>query len=498
MLSHRCNVRSATAGAGAGRPAWAAARVGCGAVGIGNVAPVAEQLVIASNRGPLSFRRDESGALVARQGAGGLVSSLGPLIQGTGATWVAVAMSDDDRAAAAQGVMEAEGFRYRSLVLDPHVQRMAYDVVSNATLWFLNHRLYDLSRRPRIDRHWREAWDAYRQVNRSFAEVISAEAPAGATVLVQDYHLSLVGTWLAQERPDLRAVHFTHTPFMDPVDLRVLPSDVAEELLGGLASHVACGFHTERWAEAFGACCDEVLGARPPIFVAPLAPDADNLAEVAASDVCRSAGERLDEVIGARRIILRVDRLELSKNLLRGFLAYDELLETRPEWVGRVVFVALVYLSREGLPEYLAYRQEVEGLAERINARWATPGWEPIILDTRDDYPRSIAALARYDVLLVNPVRDGLNLVAKEGPLVNTNDGVVALSREAGVWAELVGLALEVNPFDVEGTADVLAAALAMAPEDRRTHAVALRQAARRRTPLDWLEDQLSAARSPR
>ncbi|HEY2429553.1 MAG TPA: trehalose-6-phosphate synthase [Acidimicrobiales bacterium] len=457
---------------------------------------MAEDLVIVSNRGPVSFHLDDRGELVAKQGAGGLVSSLAPLVEGTGATWVAAAMSDADRQAAAAGLIEAEGFRFRALAIDPVAYRMAYDVISNATLWFLNHRLFDLARRPSIDRRWREAWDAYRHVNRSFAEAVMADAPPGATVLVQDYHLSLVGTWLAQERPDLRAVHFTHTPFANPTDLRILPDDAAEELLVGMASHSTCGFHTRQWASAFEACCEQVLGTRPRTFVAPLAPDAESLAEVAASDACAAAGREIEEQVGECRMILRVDRIELSKNLLRGFLAYEELLRSRREWVGRVVFVAYVYPSREGLPEYLAYRQEVEGLAARINDRWATPGWTPVHLDTSDDFPRSMAALQRYDVLLVNPIRDGLNLVAKEGPLINRSDGVLALSREAGAWEEMAGVALEVNPFDVAGTADVLAAALSMSPEERRAHASALREVAGRRSPRDWLDDQLAAARA--
>jgi trehalose 6-phosphate synthase len=202
----------------------------------------------------------------------------------------------------------------------------------------------------------------------------------------------------------------------------------------------------------------------------------------------------VDEVKGDRQLIVRVDRIEPSKNLLRGFWAFDDLLRTRTEWRGRVVFVALVYPSREGLPEYLAYRQECESVARVINDRWATPGWQPIILDTSDNFPRSIAALTRYDVLLVNPVRDGLNLVAKEGAVLNKADGVLALSREAGAWEELSGVALEVNPFDVSGTADVLAAALAMGAGERKAHAAALAEAASARVPRHWLEDLLAEA----
>lgn len=456
-------------------------------------APTGSPVLLVSNRGPLSFSQGPTGELEARRGGGGLVSSLGPLVRDTGATWMATAMTDADRQAAESGIVEADGFRFRSLSVDPAAYRMAYDVVSNATLWFLHHGLFDLSRRPRLDNRWREAWNAYRSVNQTFARAIIDEAPEGAIVLVQDYHLSLVGTWLAQERKDLRAVHFTHIPFCEPGALRMLPSDVAEELLVGMSSHSSCGFHAHRWAANFSACCTDVLGFAPATFVSPITPDVEEMVRLASSDECRIEETWLDELLGDRRLVLRVDRLELSKNVLRGFWAFDELLARHSEMRGRVTFLVLVYPSREGLPEYLAYRQETESLARLLNDRWGTPDWTPIVLDSSDNYHRSLAAFGRYDVLLVNPIRDGLNLVAKEGAILNRRDGVLALSREAGVWEELRGVALEVNPFDVAGTADVLAKALAMAPAERAAHATALRQAATTRVPRDWLDDQLRA-----
>jgi trehalose 6-phosphate synthase len=215
----------------------------------------------------LSFSYDSDGGLVAHRGAGGVVSSLAPLLRDSGASWMAAAITDADRAAAAAGTVHAEGFRFRSLAVDPDAYRMSYDVVSNGTLWFLHHNLWDLARRPRFDRRWREAWDAYRAVNHTFARAIIDEAPPDAIVLVQDYHFALVGTWLAQERPDLRAVHFTHIPFCDPTAIRILPDDVAGELLAGMASHASCGFHARRWAQNFEACCRELWGWNPSTFV---------------------------------------------------------------------------------------------------------------------------------------------------------------------------------------------------------------------------------------
>jgi len=452
--------------------------------------------VIASNRGPLSFRRD-GGELLAQRGAGGLVSGLGPLVAGSDATWVAAAMSDGDREAARLGVVDAEDFRVRLLAIDAETYRLAYDLVSNQTLWFVHHGLYDLPREPSFGHDFRDAWLAYRALNDAFADAIADHAPKGAAVLVQDYHLALVGGGLAERRPDLAAVHFSHTPFATPAWLSVLPEHVAGELLSGMAAHTACGFHSQRWADDFLACCRSTLALTPATFVSPLAADADDMAEAAASPASDAALADIEAAVGDRMVIARVDRIELSKNLLRGFLAFDDLLERHAEWRGRVVFVASVYPSRTGVPAYLRYQDEVEALVGRINARWATGDWTPIVYDTRDDYPRSVAVLRRADVLLVNPLRDGLNLVAKEGAIVNQRDAVLCLSPEAGVWDELSAAAIEVRPFDVAGTADALDAALRMPADARRARADALRRLAMRRRPTDWLADQLAAAAGP-
>jgi trehalose 6-phosphate synthase len=451
-------------------------------------------VVLVSNRGPVSFSLDGQGPPVPRRGAGGLVSGLAPLVAGTDTLWIAAAMSDGDRAVAGDGPITADGFRVHLLALDPAAYRAAYDVVGNATLWFLHHGLFELARRPRFDMRFGAAWEAYREVNRAFADAVADDAPDGAAVLVQDYHLALTGPMLRERRPDLRTVHFTHTPFAGPDMLRVLPDAIAAELLEGMVGFGACGFHTRRWADAFESCCREILGMTPRTFVAPLATDPDDIRAVADGPECRDALADLDAEVGDRALIARVDRIELSKNLLRGFLAFDDLLERHPQWRGRVVFGAFLYPSREGLPEYLAYRQEVETLIARVNDRWATPDWTPILASTTDDHPRSVAALRRFDVLLVNPLRDGLNLVATEGALVNEHDGLVLLSPEAGAWAELEGAVRRVHPYDVSGTADAMVAALAATPDERAAEAAALRERAGRRTPADWLDDQLAAS----
>lgn len=451
-------------------------------------------LVLVSNRGPISFHRDASGALVSRRGAGGLVSGIGPLVVGTDATWLAAAMSEPDRAAAAAGIVEADGFRVHLLAVDPETYRLAYDVVSNEVLWFAHHGLWDLTRQPTFDSSWNDAWEAYRTLNHAFADAVAADAPEGAIVLVQDYHLALVAARLAGMRRDLVCVHFSHTPFAPPVWLEALPDATVDELLRGMAAHRACGFHTQRWADEFRTSARDLAGVEPTTFVSPLASDPDDIRAAAASPACAAALETLASTVGDRAVIGRVDRIELSKNLIRGFLAYGDLLARYPQHREQVVFVAGAYPSRQGVPGYADYRADVEATVAEINERFGTPDWTPIVLDVDDDFPRSVALLRRADVLLVNPIRDGLNLVASEGALVNDRDAVLALSPEAGAWERLHPAALRIPPFDIAGTAEVLHAALTMPPEERGARAATLRTLAEARTPRHWLADQIAAA----
>jgi len=452
-------------------------------------------VVIVSNRGPVRFDLGPDGELTSRRGAGGLVSGIAPLVGGTEATWLAAAMTDGDRAAAARGVVEADGLRVRLLSLDPEDYRLAYDVVSNGVLWFAHHGLWDLTREPAFDTSWPGAWEAYRRVNHAFADAVAESAPEGAAVLIQDYHLCLVAAPLRERRPDLATVHFSHTPFAPPVWLEALPDDAVVELLHGMAAHDACGFHTEQWAQDFRECCTHLAGVVPITFVSPLASDPEDIRAAASSPACEAALRALDDLVGDRAVIGRVDRVELSKNLLRGFLAFGDLLERYPEHRGRVVFVAGAYPSREGVPAYAAYRADVEDAVAKVNDRWGTDDWTPIVLHVEDDFPRSVALLRRADVLLVNPIRDGLNLVATEGALVNDRHAVLALSPEAGAWERLHPGALRVPPFDLAGTAEVLHRALTMPADERAERHRVLRGLAEARTPRHWMADQLAAAR---
>jgi len=458
---------------------------------------VKRPLVIASNRGPVSFEiRDDE--LIPSRGAGGLVSGLGPLVQDTDTQWYAAALSEGDRRAGAAGTIDAAGFKMRIVDIDRETLDGAYNTIANGTLWYLYHGLHDRSREPVINIDWYDAWSAFRRYNGKFAEALIEGAPKNAIVLLQDHHLALVAPKLRDERPDVTTVHFTHTPFATPDALRILPELARTELLFGYLGADAIGFHSSRWSDDFIASCRDTLGHRPTnTFVSPLGPDPSQLRAFAKGPACDAEYQALIVEVGERIVIARAERLELSKNLLRGFLAYDELLARRPELHEGIVFVANLAPSRTDLDDYINYREQIEEAIEKINARWGTPIWTPIIYRAENNFARAVALFRRYDLLLVNSIRDGLNLVAKEGPLVNERNGIVALSRETGAFDELSGLVTEVHAYDITQTAQAMSDALDIEEAARADLASDLVTVIESRTPEEWLQEQIAAATTP-
>ncbi|MGW0699473.1 alpha,alpha-trehalose-phosphate synthase (UDP-forming) [Streptomyces sp. NPDC002867] len=456
----------------------------------------AAQILVASNRGPVSYSPDGKGGLDARRGGGGLVSGLSAIGSDAQSLWVCAALGDGDREAVRRGVSEPG---VRMLDIDPAIHSDAYNGIANSVLWFVHHMLYQTPLEPVFDREFRRQWDAYRAYNSAFAEALAAEAAQGAAVLVQDYHLALVPGMLRQMRPDLRIGHFTHTPWAPPDYFGLLPDDVAEELLRGMLGADRLGFLTQRWADAFAACCERVTGGTgtTEIGVHGLGADADFLRERAhRPDVAEQMAQLREQVGEGRRTIVRVDRTELSKNIVRGLLAYQELLETRPEWRERVVHIALAYPSRQDLAVYRDYTAEVSRIAAEINERYGTAGWTPVVVHVKDDFARSLAAYRLADVALVNPIRDGMNLVAKEVPVVSDAGCALVLSREAGAYWDLGEDAITVNPYDVTGTAEALHAALTMPDAERAERTKRLSAAATSLPPRRWFLDQLEALRA--
>ncbi|MFF3347322.1 trehalose-6-phosphate synthase [Streptomyces sp. NPDC002779] len=453
----------------------------------------AAQVLVASNRGPVSYEVQEDGSLRTKRGGGGLVSGLSAIGPDAGALWVCSALSDGDREAVRRGVGE-DGVRMLAVPAEVHAD--AYNGVANSVLWFVHHMLYQTPLEPTFDSAFWRQWENYVRFNRAFAEALADEAAEGAAVLVQDYHLTLVPGLLRKLRPDLRISHFSHTPWA-PVDyFRMLPDRVAREVLEGMLGADRLGFLTQRWADAFTACCTQLVGGLgdTEVGVHGLGADADFLRRRShEADVEERMTALRAEIGEGRRTIVRVDRTELSKNIVRGLLAYRQLLDDHPEWRERVVHVAFAYPSRQDLAVYREYTAEVQRVADEINARYGTPGWTPVVLHVKDDFARSLAAYRLADVALVNPIRDGMNLVAKEVPVVSDEGCALVLSREAGAYEELGEHAIVVNPYDVLDTARALHEALTMPPHERADRSKRLAAAATALPPAQWFMSQLRA-----
>jgi trehalose 6-phosphate synthase len=476
-------------------------------------------LIVASNRGPVSYGYAADGSLTARRGGGGVVSGLmsglAAVAADGGALWLCAALSEADREAARQPELAAGEIDHgevpvRMLDIPAGVFGKAYNGIANSVLWFVHHLLFDTPNQPHFDAAFRADWAAYVAYNDAFAAALARECGQGTRVLIQDYHLSLAPRLLRDRHESARIAHFEHTPWAPPEYYHMLPDDVAVAILDGMLGADHVGFLAARWADAFLDCCERVLGARvtriragagrvayrdrvTAVAVHPLGVDAAELRARGREADVREHARVLTELAGDRQLIVRVDRTELSKNVVRGLAAYRELLRTRPEWRGRVTHLAFAYPSRSALPEYQAYTARVHELAAEICAEFRTQDWEPLILDVKDDYPRSLAACGIADVLLVNPTRDGMNLVAEEGPILSEHGCALVLSREAGAAALVGEAALLVNPYDVSATADALHAGLTMQTAERRRRSAAIASAAAARAPRRWLAEQVEA-----
>ncbi|MFG2621665.1 trehalose-6-phosphate synthase [Streptomyces sp. NPDC048507] len=485
---------------------------------------MASQVLVAANRGPLSYALSDDGTLSARRGGGGLVSGLSAaLAKQPEALWICAALSDADREAVRRGTSEPG---VRMLDIDPATYDGAYNGIANSVLWFTHHHLYDVPREPVFDAAFRRHWEAYTAYNRAFAGALAEEAAEGARVLVQDYHLALVPGQLRELRPDLRIAHFTHTPWASPEFMEMLPDDVRSELVWGMLGADQLGFHARRWSENFiaGAHANDATGVAEPspapgagreggvahrrkradgggdgperfteVRRYPLGVDAEDLRALAHRPAVDDKLAALRAETEGRLTIVRVDRTELSKNILRGLLAYRELLTTHPEWRERVVHLASAYPSRQDLKAYRDYTASVRELAAEINEEFGTAHWQPVLVSVEDDFARSLAAYRMADVALVNPVRDGMNLVAKEIPVVSQEGCALVLSTGAGAYEELKDDAVTVNPYDVSATARALHEALAMPREERAERTKRLAAAATALPPAAWFEAQLEA-----
>ena len=472
------------------------------------------QLIVVSNRGPVSFGRDSGGNRVARRGGGGLVTALRGLVTRHDVTWIASAMTDEDRLVAAEAggaaieetARDGSPYRLRLVAHDPIAYDWHYNVVSNPTLWFIQHYLWGLATAPDVDLGLHTAWySGYEPVNRAFADAVVAEldnAP-DAAVFFHDYHLYLAPRIVRDRRPDALLAHFIHIPWAETDYWHVLPEHLRRAVHDGLLANDVVGFHTSRWRRNFLRACRDIVGAETDyesvvvyegrevrVSHHPIAIDPTEFDELRDSPAVLEA----ERAILQRRpefLVLRVDRTDPSKNVVRGLRAFGIFLGLHPEFHRRVTMLALLDPSRQDIPEYSEYLGAIQRETRVVNDRFQVDGWLPIDLQIEDNFPQAVAAYKQYDALLVNTIFDGMNLVAKEAPLVNGRDGVLILSENAGAHEELGEWALTVNPFDVYGQAQAIHLALTLPAHERRRRAAALAEHVRTHDVEAWIEAQL-------
>jgi trehalose 6-phosphate synthase len=475
-------------------------------------------LIVAANRAPVTLERASDGSLDFQRGGGGLVTALTDLCRHAGnATWIACARTAAD-AEWRQGQVafgDGPGVMVQFLSPDAVAYEGYYNVISNPLLWFLQHSMWDVPRAPVIDRSTWKAWDeGYRAVNCLFADAIIRRVRAAhrrTLVMLQDYHLYLVPLLVRtglrrRERPTV--LHFVHIPWPGPEYWRILPSAMRQAILNGLCAVDLLGFQTREDGLNFLRTVESLLPRAAVNYRRgrvwhrnhacyvrdfPISIDAEALALMADSPEVAAHLPELQQIVGDRELILRIDRIEPSKNIVRGFLAFEQMLELHPEHCGRVQFLALLVPSRLDVEEYRHYLDDLMSAAGRVNATHGDSEWEPVRVLVGESYARAVAAMQLYDVLLVNSIADGMNLVAKEGPIVNRRDGVLVLSERTGAREQLEPGALVISPCDVYATAEALHQALVMPAEERQARAGRLRWLVEREDISEWLCRQLQA-----
>jgi trehalose 6-phosphate synthase len=474
------------------------------------------KLIVVANRGPVSYGRDANALRVARRGGGGLVTALRSLVARHDVTWIASAMTDEDRAVAeehggtvfAETARDGSPYRLRLVAHDPTAYDWYYNVVANPTLWFLQHYMWGLPDAPDLDLGLHNAWfNGYLPVNESFAAATIAELDRepDAAVFFHDYHLYLTPKLVREQRPDALLAHFVHIPWPENDYWHVLPEHLRRAVHEGVLANDLFGLHTERWKRNFLRACEDILeaevdyetstvthdGRRTSVTSHPLGIDPEEFDELKNTEAVLEQ-ERLIVERRPEFVILRVDRTDPSKNVVRGFRAFAFYLDMHPEMHGRVTLLALLDPSRQDIPEYSEYLAAIQREARTVNDRFQHEGWVPIDLQIADNFAQAVAAYKQYDALLVNAVFDGLNLVSKEAPLVNERDGVLILSENTGSHEQLGEWALTVNPFDIYGQAQAINEALTMGADEKRRRIEGIRDCVRRADLAVWIAAQLA------
>ncbi|MGZ3630188.1 MAG: alpha,alpha-trehalose-phosphate synthase (UDP-forming) [Ktedonobacteraceae bacterium] len=480
----------------------------------------ANRLIIASNRGPVEYHISQNKTLKQRRGSGGMITALIGAANRLDVTWVAMAMTEGDRVAIREAQQNNDGllqspFRGQKLQLryvsiPKQAYRKHYEQICNTLLWFLQHYLYDPTNHSTSAPKLQDAWEnGYYVANRTIADAVIDEIGRHDTtpvVMLHDYHLYLAPAMIRQRHPSIIMQQFIHIPWPDIRCWQFLPSNIAQAIYSGLTGNDIIGFQTDRDARNFlegartlldGAVVDFEEGAvwwqghRTQARAYPISISVSEERRIVQSRAGKRATEKILPLLG-KKTIMRVDRIEPTKNILRGFQAYAQMLDEHPELRGQIRFLAFLVPSRQSMLEYKRYTADVMKIIEDINQRYGTDDWIPIQAFSGNNRTQALAAMQYYDVLLVNPIIDGMNLVAKEGPIVNLTDGVLVLSRTAGAFQQMGKASIPTSPTDVHETAQALYKALTLPSDERRIKANIARQIVERQDLNVWLLRQIS------
>ncbi|GHO83803.1 alpha,alpha-trehalose-phosphate synthase (UDP-forming) [Dictyobacter formicarum] len=478
----------------------------------------ADRLIIATNRGPVEYFKTKEGQIKSRRGSGGVVTALTSTVSKVNSTWVALAMTEGDREAlksAEDGVMPSPirdiDVRLRYVTVPKTTYRKHYDMMSNRVLWFTQHYLLEQGEDVFPFEKMQDIWNkGYYQVNKAIADAVGAEITSQeskALVMLHDYHLYLASGMIRQQHPSVAMQQFIHIPWPEHrYWASSLPTEITKDIFRGLLGNDILGFQTRgdahNFLEGVHAFVDDAevdLEQRRVIFNDhqtfvrdyPISISVSDERRLVRSNAGKHAAEKIKPLLN-KYTLMRVDRIEPTKNIVQGFLAYETLLEQHPELHGQTTFLAFLIPSRQSLPLYREYHNETMKVIEEINKKYGTKDWEPIHTFVQNDRTTALAALQFYDVLLVNSVIDGMNLVAKEGAAVNTNDGVLVLSRTSGAFQQLENASIAISPASRNETADALYKALMLPREERKLLAERARHEVETDDLRTWMTQQIN------
>lgn len=470
--------------------------------------------VVCSHRGPALHRGSAAGPARVPSSPGGLVRAVRPVLRRLGGRWIAAAITEADRdvARAHPHGWAEDGFAVQLLDLPRDAHRGHYEVVSVAYLLRLFHYLYQLPAEPLFDGTFWTAWAGFETVNRAFAEAVLS-APESGSILIQDVHLLAVGRSLRDASPTLTRplVYFHHIPWCEPDYFGLLPAQVARQILDCMLAHDVVAFNASRWARSFLACC-RAWGHRPVeggvvgpegrlvrVLTCPVPLDVPAVRAELELPVTGGWLDRFERERAGRWGLVRVDRVDLWKNVVNGFLAFESLLSRRPELAERVWFLAVLSAARTWSPAYRGYLDESLAAAARVNqhfGRMAGGARDPVTIDLAreedSDHARALGALGAADGVLVSSFFDGLNLVAKESVIASPRDPILLISRNAGVSEQMDDAALLIDPCDAVGLGREIERAYEMQAPERAARAVRMRQVVEGESPERWIEAQLA------